>query len=148
MQFAVILAPIMDFLKKNWQYLFFFYLIYLLYRKLLSPSFGGSNQPVNKSNATISEQTASELSELAWQAMEEMGTDEDQLEEVYNKIGKNIDNLRLVHNSFGNRPYGTFGSPMFGSGTSLSFKGWIDRELSGDSRRKWDNLFQSAKILV
>lgn len=96
--------------------------------------------------ATISKEQAIAYAERLYNSMKDFGTDEDELNSVRLML-TNSANLRLVYNEFGLRGYGSFGSPMFGSGTPTDLKGWIKNELGGDNYKIWEQMFLTAEII-
>lgn len=139
---------VLAFLQKYWFYIVAFFAIVFIWRKL----FVGSSKVVHEykdgGGATITKQEASALAESLWVAMESFGTTESLIEEVYNQICYNSDNLKLVYNAFGVRPYSQFGSAWWSwiPTTDLDLKQWLRTELNPDTFAKWLSLFNLAGI--
>ena len=150
MQFAVILAPIMDFLKKNWQYVLVGYLIWVATKKLR----GGAGSvtyvaSVNEAKSTISDSDAQQFADSLLNAMDQFGKDQPSIDFVWNRINNNPENLKKVYNAFGKVDYGTWGKASgiwLTPSTSLSLYGWLHNEVSDTNWVYWKTLFSSAGI--
>ncbi|MFV0402919.1 MAG: hypothetical protein ACK5KV_03000 [Bacteroides graminisolvens] len=102
----------------------------------------------NDSGTQLSSSEATHYAERLFSAMKDTGTDEDEIDNVRLLVSRPSD-LRSVWNAFGSRPYGTFGSPIFGLGmfaTNLDLRGWLKAELSGDGFKVWEQMFLTAGI--
>lgn len=83
---------------------------------------------------TIDDVTADSIARSLYNAMDGLGTDED---EIYSLL---IERNRLtsgdivaINKAFGVQPYGTWGSPAWGTGDELNLVEWFQRELSNSS---------------
>lgn len=143
-----ILSVIMPFLQKYWMYIAGALGLLIIFRKL---GFGGEKNLVNEykvSGATISTQLALAYAERLYNAMAPVGTDEDEMNKVYNDLKQNPANVALVYNAFGLREYGLFGSPWWWTPSEkVDLREWIKRELSGKDHDKWMSLFNSVGIV-
>lgn len=89
-----------------------------------------------------------QLAEQLYQAMENMGTDDDTIDMVFGDIVGNIRLAAAVYNDFGQRGYGTFGAPLWGSGTNKSLLGWLKLELSDSRYSQWAGLYSKIGVKV
>jgi len=141
---------IIEFLKKYWMYIAGAIGVFVFARYL---SIGTTRNIVTeyKTNGTqsISSQLALSYAERLHTAMASTGTDNDEMNRVYNDLKQNPENTKLVYNAFGVRDYGQFGTPLFSwfPSTKADLKQWIKWELSGNDHDKWISLFNSAGIV-
>lgn len=76
------------------------------------------------------------------------GTDLDLFDLYFGKI-KNAADWYAVKKAFGKQPYGSTGTPIWGSGEELDLIGWCNRELSGSRLQKcleWENAVASTGL--
>ena len=135
------------FLTKYWKYIVLAVLGLYIYRWVRS--FFNSNHistTYNSVGSTISSEQAKAFAERLFLSMSDYGTDEDSINVVRLQLS-NAGNLRAVYNAFGMRGYGSYGTPMFGSGTPTDLKGWLKNELSGDAWKIWEQMFLTAEII-
>jgi len=123
--------------------------IYFLSKKLFATETLNNvyNVPAKTMSMTTNESIA--LAQRCYEAMEQTGTDEEELEKVYNRIKGNFYDVRALYNNFGLREYNFMGSPItaFISGTKLDLRAWIKRELSGVNEEKWITLLTNSGIV-
>ena len=79
---------------------------------------------------TVTRAQAEVDAKALYSAMESTGTDTDVIDNVVARY-RTADDWNCLIAKFGMPAYGTFGSPVFGSGTPLTLIGWFRRELSG-----------------
>jgi hypothetical protein len=120
----------------------FFIIVYWFYKSVLVYFFRKKNpyyKYTDLNGVTISEDKASQLALLLYNAMKDVGTNDSIIDTVFDSIGGNHANYRLVSNAFGVKPYAYFGSPAFGwqDVDFLSLLEWLERELSDSGYKKW-----------
>jgi len=119
-----------------------FVIVYWFYKSVIVPLFR-SRVPyfayTDTKGATIGNDKALELATLLYNAMKDVGTNDSIVNYVYDSIGGNHANYRLIFNSFGVKPYAYFGAPAFSWQDSdfLSLIEWLERELSDSDFKKW-----------
>ena len=91
---------------------------------------------------TVTRAQAEVDAKALYSAMESTGTDTDVIDNVVARYRTADWNCLIA--KFGMPAYGTFGSPVFGSGTPLTLIGWFRRELSG---ARLDNILNTLKRL-
>lgn len=105
---------------------------------------------INTKAKTITETQAHEIANRLYNAMKDVGTDEDEIEKLI--IGKKLtsEDLKMVVKAFGTRKYGTYGSPMFDfmGGTSLNLREWLDKECSSSLMKLINIKFEQAGFLT
>lgn len=92
---------------------------------------------------TVTRAQAEVDAKALYSAMESTGTDTDIIDQVVARY-KTADDWNCLIAKFGTPAYGTFGSPMFGSGTPLTLVGWFRRELSGS---RLENIISTLRSL-
>lgn len=92
--------------------------------------------------SSITSDDAKRYAIALYDAMKDVGTDEDVIKQIRGYIGT-ADALRLVYNAFGKKPYGVFGAPAYSwfPSSDYDLKGWLHKELSGKELKEWDKLF-------
>lgn len=137
------------FLQKYWKQIAVVIVAFIAYRKIramLSENVIKNVYPTN--GATITNEQAKAYAQRLFLAMEDYGTDEDSIDEVYYLLVDNPYNIRMVYNAFGLKDYGVFGSPSWiSSGTPTDLKGWFKNELAGKRLDQWNALFAVAGII-
>lgn len=109
---------------------------------------GSYHAEVIKQIGQISDTDSKRLANLLYYSMEGVGTDEETIEQVYNNLVGRPTATIQVYNAFGTPNYSVYGSPFWGlSGTPLNLKMWIQKELSGQRLKDWNNLFALAGII-
>lgn len=140
---------VLIFIQKYWKQILMAVVGYIAFRKLRA----ALNENVltniySTSGATITNEYAKAYAQRLYIAMEDYGTDEDAIDEVYSALAGNPVNLRLVYNAFGNKDYGVFGSPTWWTvATPTDLRGWLKNELSGKRLDQWNTLFITAGII-
>lgn len=92
---------------------------------------------------TVTRAQAEVDAKALYSAMESTGTDTDVIDNVVARY-RTADDWNCLIAKLGMPAYGTFGSPVFGSGTPLTLIGWFRRELSG---ARLDNILNTLKRL-
>ncbi len=140
------LIIVMEFLKKYWLYILLAFVVIYVWRKMFLGTTKIEHNYKTTGNESISKADAAALANRLFLAMDGVGTSNDVIKSVLLQVSNNLDNLRLVYNAFGTKEYGTFGSPVWGSGTPTDLKGWLHAELSGGDYASWAVLFSAANI--
>lgn len=144
-----IIAVAMVFISKYGKYILLAFGIVFVWRYVKNLFFDNSvTTKFNDSGTQLSSGQAVHYAERLFNAMKDTGTDEDEIDLVRLSLSRPSD-LRSVWNAFGSRPYGTFGSPMFGLGmfaTNLDLRGWLKAELSGSDFKVWEQMLLTAGI--
>ena len=152
------MKQIIDFLKNNW--LIFIPLglgiwLFLEIRKkgivgLVGNLIGGTSDvvaPVPKRAGLISDDKAKGLADRMYNAFNYFfGTDDKDLDYVYEEIVKIPGSIVDVFSAFGTRKYAISGTGLFASlgiGSDLNLRGWLREELSESEFKKWDSLLMS-----
>ncbi|MGC3977839.1 MAG: hypothetical protein QM751_06135 [Paludibacteraceae bacterium] len=104
-----------------------------------------------KNGGTISTNYAIILANKLYAAMEGMGTNEQDIDDVYRVLATYPDDLLKVWNAFGTRTYSIFGSPYsffysWTTGKEYNLRQWLKSELTASEFLKWDTLFDSAGL--
>lgn len=77
-----------------------------------------------------------------YDAMEDWGTTEDNIEAIRLKYVGNRLALSKLWNAFDMKKYGSYGSPLGGfGGTPKNLKQWLQAELSANEFSKWKDMF-------
>jgi len=101
--------------------------------------------------ATLTDAEAKDLADILFEAMNDIGTDTDKIDMVYDKVKDNLANLGKVNNAFGRRKYAVWGN-FFGLadlfGKSYSLRVWLNLEESGKALQKWNELYNLACLTV
>ncbi|MDR1544895.1 MAG: hypothetical protein LBS50_10950 [Prevotellaceae bacterium] len=104
---------------------------------------------VDGSKLTLSKAQALTYANKLHELMKGFGTsDEAQIEDIIINKAVTADDLRLIVQQFGVKPYGTFGEPMFGSGTLKDLMGWIKEEIGGAAYSRIAAKFTSAGLFL
>lgn len=108
----------------------------------------GSSEPyVPKRSGFITEQKAKSLADRLYMAMQITGTDEKEINYVYEEIAKVPGSIIDVSEAFGMRKYFITGVLFFEwLGRPLNLWGWLNEELSGKDLDKWRVLFNNAGL--
>lgn len=88
----------------------------------------------NATTPTIDDLRATEIAKALYEAMDGAGTDESLISDILvlrNRFTSG--DIIKINNAFGYQEYGTFGSPLWGSGEDLNLVGWLKKELSNTS---------------
>ena len=95
---------------------------------------------------SISDSEAQIIAQGLYTAMEGSGTDENAIVRMFE--GRTSDDIKLIVQKFGIRPYGTFGAPLFSwmETAQLDLMGWLKKELSGSKLKAVQQIFASAGI--
>ncbi len=88
--------------------------------------------------SSLTEAQAQSYANTLLNAFDRMGTDTDAVREVLSNI-KTKGDYYMVKKCFGTPEYGTYGKPMWGSGTPMNLTEWARKELSGDLLDKMVN---------
>ena len=88
---------------------------------------------------TLNDVEVLSLKDKLYNAMKDTGTDNDAIAQCFARIQTKGD-WYAVMKAFGTPAYGTFGAPVFGSGTPLDLIGWCREELSGEYLKKAEDL--------
>ena len=143
------MQAVLIFLQKYWKHIVAVILAYIAYRKVRAMF--GENLLTNvypTGGATITQEQAKAYAQRLYVAMEDFGTDEDAIDEIYSLLASNPYNIRMVYNAFGNKDYGSFGAPYFlMPSTPTDLKGWIKNELSSKRLEQWNALFAVSGII-
>lgn len=133
---------------------FLMYKAYKMVSRILEPNQGGvkiTEQKVNKSLTTISDQQAENLARQLYNAMEGFGTKTEIIFDVFRKLGDNPNNFLLVYNKFGSQDYAFYGGNAgnaflraFQSTIPKDLVGWLDEELDSDEKQKVRGLIRKA----
>ncbi len=102
---------------------------------------------VDTTQLTISQADAAIIAQKLFSAMDGMGTDENTIMHLLIDTPRTNDDLKLIVKTFGVKEYGTYGSPMWGSGTPSDLTIWLTNELSGSKLQKLQNRFAQAGIV-
>ena len=94
----------------------------------------------------IDDITAESYATRLFRAMQGVGTNETEIDEIYTLLVGNNGNLQKVVTKFGVRPYGVAGVSLFDWGEKIPLKDWINRELSGKRLDAWNALFKSLGL--
>ena len=83
----------------------------------------------------ITDDKAKSIANALFEAMDGIGTDETEIYTIL-VVNNKLSSLDLVavYEAFGNKEYGTFGTPWWGSGDKLDLIGWIKKEMSNTSK--------------
>ena len=119
-------------------YLFFKF----LKKKLKTTEFVGNSTVA----PLIDDVTAESYANRLFRAMQGVGTNETEIDEIYTLLVGNNGNLQKVVTKFGVRPYGVAGVSLFDWGEKIPLKEWINRELSGKRLDAWNALFKSLGL--
>lgn len=102
---------------------------------------------VDTTKLTINQAEAALIAQKLFSAMEGMGTDDKTIMSLLIDTPRTNDDLKLIVKTFGIKEYGTYGSPMWGSGTPSDLTTWLTNELSGSNLQKLRNRFAQAGIV-
>ena len=101
---------------------------------------------VSANQAKISSSTAKLYAERFYNAMKDLGTNQEEITAIYNEISPlGAPSIALIYTAFGVRKYGFFGepaTPFFGSNKDL--KEWLRAEVTADNFIYWDALFNKV----
>lgn len=67
-------------------------------------------------------------------AFEGFGTDEGIIKEILLDNNPSATDIQAIFEAFGTPEYGTFGSPMWGTGTPMNLIEWIKKEVDNDTK--------------
>lgn len=124
--------------------LVFVYILVVIIRLLLSARNKGSElKPLSLVQPTITENQAKNLAERLYLAMDRFGTNEIEVQNVFDSLHNNAANLSLVNNAFGNRIY-SFSAGISGWGlihNAVPLYSWLENELSKKEFEPWAKLY-------
>jgi len=92
-------------------------------------------------DSSITDAQAQSYANTLLNAFDRTGTDTNAVREVLSHI-KTKGDYYVVKKCFGTPEYGTFGKPMWGSGTPMNLTEWARKELTGDLLDKMVNFDQ------
>jgi hypothetical protein len=158
----------LEYIGKNWMSIVFIAVfgvaIYLVVKLFKNGVFGTLNgllggnkileeekgQYIPKRVNLIPQVTADSLASRLYNAFDRFGTNNDEVEAVYQVIKKYAaGGIVDVSNSFGLKYYSLVGTVSVFSvpmGVPLNLSGWVQRELSGDVLVKWLKLFSDGGL--
>ena len=102
---------------------------------------------VDTAKLTINQAEAAIIAQKLFAAMDGVGTDTKTIISLLIDTPRTNDELKLIVKTFGVKEYGTFGAPMWGSGTPSDLTMWLTNELSGNDLQKIKNRFAQAGIV-
>lgn len=127
-------SPVQDFMNKNPYIvkgvvylggaLVLIYAIKEIIKLVKGPNLGGPEIPSTPSvsggtnstgAATITLNQAQSYANALLSAMEDTGTEDEEIESVFNNL-QTTEDVKLVYDAFGVKPYGYFGTPLWGTG--------------------------------
>ena len=118
-------------------------IVYRWARRLIETRALNDTTAYDTGRMTVTRAQAEVDANALYSAMESTGTDTDVIDNVVARY-RTADDWNCLIAKFGMPAYGTFGSPVFGSGTPLTLIGWFRRELSG---ARLDNILNTLKRL-
>lgn len=74
-------------------------------------------------------------------AMDGWGTDEDVIKDILLDRNPSVTDIKAIFDAFGTPEYGTFGRPMWGSGTPMNLIEWIKKEVDNTT-----SLYEGLKV--
>jgi hypothetical protein len=101
---------------------------------------------VNTNNTNISVSEAQLIANQLYVAMDGAGTDYKTIKSLLIDTPRSADDLKLITKAFGVKEYGTFGSPLWGSGDPYNLVEWLKAECSSSELSPIAPLFRSAGI--
>ena len=102
---------------------------------------------VDAAKLTISQADAVIIAQKLFSAMDGMGTDTKTIMNLLIDTARTNDDLKLIVKAFGVKDYGTYGAPMWGSGTPSDLTIWLTNEMSGNDLQKLRSRFSQAGIV-
>lgn len=84
----------------------------------------------NISTGKLNETQVKEAAEKLFEAMDGVGTDLTTIKKILIDDNPTTMDIINISTAFGNREYGTFGSPFWGNGEPLNLIGWLKKEIS------------------
>ena len=118
-------------------------IVYRWARRLIETRALNDTTAYDTGRMTVTRAQAEVDAKALYSAMESTGTDTDVIDNIVARY-RTADDWNCLIAKFGKPAYGTFGSPVFGSGTPLTLIGWFRRELSG---ARLDNILNTLKRL-
>ena len=101
-----------------------------------------SNWDPTKRN--LSDTKCKEIADRLYELMDKTWRQEDAIVDVILNSQMSLLDLKKVYELFGTREYGTFGSPMWGSGKMYNLVQWLKEEVDGDEMEKIRPIFVLA----
>ena len=143
-------SPVQDFMNKNPYIvkgvvylggaLVLIYAIKEIIKLVKGPNLGGPEIPTIPSvsggsnstgGATITLSQAQSYANRLLSAMEDTGTEDEDIESVFNSL-QTTEDVKLVYDAFGVKPYGYFGTPLWGTGwltgEPMNLAEWLKEE--------------------
>lgn len=82
----------------------------------------------------ISDTDAKTYAKDLMDAFDGFGTDEDVIKEILLDKNLSATDVQAIFNAFGTPEYGTFGKPMWGTGTPMNLIEWIKKEMDNSTK--------------
>ena len=82
----------------------------------------------------ISDADAKTYAKDLMDAFDGFGTDEDIIKEILLDNNPSATDVQAIFDAFGTPEYGTFGKPMWGTGTPMNLIEWIKKEVDNSTK--------------
>ena len=92
----------------------------------------------------LTDEKCKEIANRLYELMDKTFRQSDAIVSIISNGGMSLADLKVVYEDFGSKEYGTFGSPVFGSGTYKDLIGWLKEELDSDGLATVKGIFSMA----